>query len=439
MRETYTLFCHRKFLPLFLTQFQEALTDNLIKCALIIMATFEIYASQPSMAGEVVGLSGALLMLPFFLFSATAGQVADKFDKAIVTRYIKGFEVFSMLLASYGFYTKNVYFLLWTVFLLGLHSTFFGPIKYSMLPQHLEKKELLAGNAFIEGGTFIAILIGSIMGNELPVLVHSGSISAGAFYVSLLGLFLAVVGTAISFFIPPAPSVAPNIKIECNIFKSTWHIIKFSKRKKKVYSAIIGMSWFWLIGMTFMTLLPSMVKETLYSTPAVYTFFLVVFSLGIAAGTMICEKVQGETIDTRYVPIGSLGMAVFSLLLCILTFVFSFKAPIHPYSLIEFLSMPLGWFIIIDIILFSIFAGFYAVPLNTVIQYWTEKDHMSRVIASLNIVSAFFMVIGALSFSVCIKSLGLSIPAILLIFGIMNIVATVYIFKKLPNSHSEEL
>jgi MFS family permease len=184
MRKSYKLFFRKRFLPLFLTQFQEALTDNLIKCALIIMATYEIYASQPATAGMVVGLAGALLTLPFFLFSATAGQIAAKYDKALITRLIKGFEVFSMSLAAYGFYTRNIPFLLVTIFLLGLHSTFFGPIKYSILPQYLKENELIARNAFIEGGTFIAILIGSILGTERPVMFNSGSIREGAFVVA---------------------------------------------------------------------------------------------------------------------------------------------------------------------------------------------------------------------------------------------------------------
>ena len=434
MRETYKLFSRKRFLPLFLTQFQEALTDNLIKCALIIMATYEIFASQPETAGMVVGLAGALLTIPFFLFSATAGQIADKYDKAIVTRFIKGFEILSMSLAAYGFYAKNVPFLLLTIFLLGLHSTFFGPIKYSMLPQHLKKEELIAGNAFIEGGTFIAILIGSIIGNEMPVMFHSGSISEGAFFVSLIGLLLAVIGTVISFYIPSAPSVAPEIKVEKNILKATFEIIKFSKKNKKVYSAIIGISWFWFIGMTFMTLLPDMVKSSLSSSPSVFTLLLVVFSLGIAIGTVICEKIQGKTIDTKYVTISAYGMGVFIIILSVLVFISSINPPVNSYTLIFFIKNPLNWLIIITVLMFALSAGLYAVPLNTVVQFWTEKEHMSRVIAALNIINAFFMVIGALSFSICIKLLGLSIPLILLIFGLLNFVAVGYLHKKLPNS-----
>ncbi|HJO95939.1 MAG TPA: acyl-[ACP]--phospholipid O-acyltransferase [Victivallales bacterium] len=431
---SYNLFKEKKFLPLFLTQFQEALTDNLIKNALIIMAVYDVYAANPDASNTVVALAGALLMLPYFIFSALSGQIADKFDKSVITRFIKGFEIFSMMLAVYGFYTENITILLVTVFLLGLHSTFFGPIKYSILPQHLNDNELIAGNAFIEGGTFIAILIGGILGTEMPGFLSSVSISAGAVYVALLGVILACCGFVISFYIPAAPSQEPELKIDLNIFKSTKQIIGNSRQNKRVFRAILGVSWFWLIGMVIMTLLPNFVKTTLNAQNSVFTLFLVVFSVGIAIGSLICEHVQKDYIDTRYVPVGALGMSVFLVIMFLLTVNYTSNAlPGTVCSLSVFLQSAYNWVIIIDVLMIALFGGFYIVPLNTVIQFWSDRKHMSRTIAANNIINSLFMVVGAVVFVFCIK-IKISIPFVVIILGILNFMVTIYICKILPEA-----
>ena len=432
MNNTYLLFKQKRFLPLFLTQFQGALTDNLIKNALILMATYEVYASAPDTAGTIIAVSGALLMLPFFFFSSISGQLADKYDKAVIARIIKGFEICVMLLAVYGFMQRNIFILLSVVFLLGLHSTFFGPIKYSILPQHLEEKELLAGNAFIEGGTFIAILIGCILGNEMPSLFNLGSLSAGAVYVAGFGTVLSSIGFIISFFIPTAPSFHPDIKIDKNVFKSTMDIIKYSKANQRVFSSIMGVSWFWLIGMTILTLLPNFAKTTLNAEPSVYTLFLVVFTVGMAAGSIICERILKAYLDTRYVPFGALGMTIFIIVLFALTT--TYQSTGEPLSLLAFLSSIYNWLIILDTWLIALFAGFFVVPLNTNIQYLSDKSHMSRVIAANNIFNSLFMVAGAVFYTVCLKFLGLPIPVIILILGLLNLLVTVYIVKTIPGS-----
>jgi acyl-[acyl-carrier-protein]-phospholipid O-acyltransferase / long-chain-fatty-acid--[acyl-carrier-protein] ligase len=431
---SYNLLKEKRFLPLFLTQFQEALTDNLIKNALIIMAVYEIYAGNPDASNTIVALAGALLMIPYFIFSALSGQIADKFDKSIVTRFIKGFEIFSMMLAVYGFYTENITILLVTVFLLGLHSTFFGPIKYSILPQHLKDKELIAGNAFIEGGTFIAILIGGILGTEMPGFFSSVSLSAGAVYVAIFGVILAFGGFVISFYIPKAPSLEPDLKIDVNIVKSTKQIIGYSMQNKRVFRAILGVSWFWLIGMVFMTLLPNFVKNTLNAQNSVFTLFLVVFSVGIAFGSIICERVQREYLDTRYVPVGALGMSIFLIILFILTAGYSPNiASGTVCSLSLFLSSAYNWMIVIDVLLIAMFGGFYVVPLNTVIQIWSEKKYMSRIIAANNIINSLFMVVGAIFFLVCVQ-IDISIPFVVVILGILNLMVSIYICKILPEA-----
>ncbi|HBM16620.1 MAG TPA: MFS transporter [Lentisphaeria bacterium] len=427
MKSHYLLFKHRRFLPIFLTQFQGALTDNLIKNMLILTAAFEIYANAPGLSEMVIAVSGALLMLPFFLFSSISGQIADRFDKAIVTRFIKGFEVCLMLLAVYGFMNRSVTILLIIVFLLGLHSTFFGPIKYSILPQHLEERELLAGNAFIEGGTFIAILAGCILGNELPLTLKLDTISQGAVYVALLGACLSAGGFFISFFIPSAPSMQKDLKISFNIFRSTKEIIKYSQCNKKVFRAIMAISWFWTIGMAIMTLLPNFVKDFLNAAPSVYTFFLIVFTVGIAIGSLLCEVIMREKIHTRYVPVGGLGMTIFIILLFYLSL--EYNCPENIVTLWLFLLTPWNWIIVLDILAISLFSGFYVVPLNTLVQQLSEKAHMSRVIASNNIFNSVYMVAGTILFTICIN-LGMSIPYFLLCLGISNFIFTTFIIRR---------
>lgn len=427
MKSHYLLFKQKRFLPLFLTQFQGALTDNLIKNMLVLTAAFEIYAKRPSLSVIVIALSGALLMLPFFIFSAVSGQIADRFDKAFVTRFIKAFEVLLMLLAVYGFMHESVLILLFVVFLLGTHSTFFGPIKYSILPQHLEERELLAGNAFIEGGTFIAILLGCILGNELPIMLHMETICKGAVYVALLGACLSFTGFIISFFIPSAPSLQKDLKVDLNIVRSTKEIIAYSRENKRVFRAIMAISWFWLIGITIMTLLPNFVKDFLNAAPSVYTFFLIVFTVGIAIGSILCEVILKEKIETKYAPIGGLGMTVFIILWFLLTI--KYDCPANAVTLWSFIFLPYNWLFIADVLLIALFSGFYVVPLNTLVQKLSDKSHMSRVIASNNIFNSIYMMAGAILFTICIPA-GLSIPYILLCLGVANFIFTTLIIRQ---------
>lgn len=428
MKSHYLLFKQKKFLPIFLTQFQGALTDNLIKNMLILTAAFEIYANAPSTSEIVIAASGALLMLPFFLFSSLSGQIADRFDKSVVIRFIKGFEVCLMLIAVYGFVSRSVIMLLAVIFLLGVHSAFFGPIKYSILPQHLKENELLAGNAFIEGGTFIGVLVGCILGNELPLLLNLDTISKGAVYIAFLGVCFSLIGFIISFFIPSSPSMQKNLKININIIQSTREIILYSLENKTVFRAMMGISWFWTVGMTIMTLLPNFVKDSLNAEPSVYTFFLVVFTVGIAIGSLLSELILKEKVDTKYVPVGGAGMTVFILLLFVLAENYNYAGTAATLTL--FLSSPYNYLIMADIWMIALFAGFYAVPLNTLVQQLSDKPHMSRVIAANNIFNSIYMVAGIIIFTICIKFIGMSMPFVILLLGVSNFVFTTFIIRR---------
>jgi len=431
----YSLFKAKRFLPLFLTQFQGALTDNLVKNTLITIATWGGVSSFSSLdSSTIVYLAAALLMLPFFLFSGLSGQIAEKFDKAIVIRFVKGFEIFSLCLAIYGFHTQNIGLLLTTVFLLGLHSTFFGTVKFSILPEYLKDKEIMAGNAFIEGGTFISILIGSILGAQLPGYFGSASLFAGGTIVACIGLSLSIVGFITSFFLPNTTPVNPSLRISPRILKSSIDVVKDSTQNWRVFRAIFGISWFWLIAMAFMTLLPDFVKEVLKGNPGVYTLFLVVFSIGIAIGSILCERAQRAFLDTRYVPVGALLMTFFMMMIFLLT-----KAlPVgieggQLLSIGAFLSSFINVLILASVFFFSLFSGFYIVPLNTMIQVWTERERLSRVIAANNILNALFMVLGAISL-IIFSIMGISLPYVMLLLAVCNFGVAIYICKILPSA-----
>ncbi len=415
----------RRFLPLFVTQFMGALNDNIFKNALIILVTFRI-AAETKIDGQLwATIAAGIFILPFFLFSATAGRFADKFEKSRLIVIIKVAEIAIMALAAFGFDQQNISVLMTVLFLMGTHSTFFGPLKYSILPAHLATDELLAGNALIEAGTFLAILIGTIAGG---VFILTGQ---GIAIVSAMVLSVAVLGLLASLAIPKAPAEAPDLKLGWNIAKHTWEMTRYAAEQRDIFLAILGISWFWLIGSVYLSQFPTFSKDVLGADNNVVTLFLTAFSLGIGAGSMLCSRLLKGEISARYVPLGALGVTLFTVDL------YFASGPLAgagggTLGLQQFLAHPAAWRVLADLLLISIASGFYIVPLYTLMQERSAPSHRSRVIAANNIINAVFMVAGSL-ITVGLIALHVSVPGIFLTMGGLNFLVAIYICKLLPD------
>ena len=413
----------RRFLPLFITQFLEAFNDNFFKNALIILITYTLVQSA-NMSEILVALAFGIFILPFFLFSATAGQLADKYEKGFLIRIIKAVEIVAMIFAAIGFLRGNIPLLMATLFLIGTHSAFFGPLKYAILPDHLAKDELIAGNALIEASTFIAILFGTIVGG-LFVTTHAGST-----IVSSIGILIACLGLVASFYIPKAPPGQPNLTISLNIVSETKKILGFAKENSTIYLSILGISWFWLVGGSLLLQFPTFTKTVLGANSHVVTLFLTLFSIGIAIGSLLAERIQKNEINAKYVPLAVLGMTLFIVDL----YFASRNIPVHSHQLIGLLSFLASWNhwrILLDTFLLAICGGIYIVPLYAIIQSEVKASHRSRIMAANNIINAIYMVLAAIICAVLL-ALNITIPQLFLIIGILNLLVAIYICKLLP-------
>ncbi|MDE3060647.1 MAG: MFS transporter [Pseudomonadota bacterium] len=413
----------RRFLPLFLTQFLGALNDNLLKNALVMLVTYRIATQSGENAQLLVTLAAGIFILPFFLFSATAGQLADKYDRARLTRIIKIAEIVIMLLATIGFAMENSAFLLLALFCMGMHSTFFGPIKYALLPQHLHEGELLPGNAWIEAGTFLAILLGTILGGVL-VLQQGGTL-----LVSGALLTCAVLGYISSRFIPHAPGPEPLLAVSLNLWRETWHIVDFSRVNARVFRCILGISWFWLVGATFLSQFPTYVKDVLHAESGIVTLFLTAFSVGIGVGSFLCSRLLGGHIKSTYVPLACLGMTLFGVDLY-----FASQFPITAGGLVnlrQFLESEGSRRIVIDLFLLAVSAGLYIVPLYAIMQHDSAAEHRARIIAANNILNALFMVAAAIA-TMLMLSASFTTPQVFLIVSLANGLAAIYISRLKP-------
>lgn len=421
-KQSLTLLQSRRFLPLFIVQFLEAFNDLLFKTALVTLIAF-VFANNAQSSELLVALGGAVYILPYIFLSAIAGQLADKYDKTVIIRIIKVIEIAAFICGAVGFYLNNLTILMGTLFLLGTHSTFFGPIKYAILPEHLKKQELISGNALIEASTFLSILLGTIIGGLL-INIHFG-----AALVSILGIVGAIVGLAVSFYIPAAKSTQPNLKISLNFIKETFAILKTAKENKNVFLCVLGISWFWLFGVAFMTQFPTYTRYALFANNDVFTLFLALFSLGIGVGSMLSDQIQRGRIDARFVPLGILGMTIFTIDL------YFASAPVRHTDLIgiaTFLSSWHSWRILVDTFLISICAGIYVVPLFTIVQHLSRRTHRSRIIAANNVINSIFMVVATLILIIFTK-LNFSVTGLFLVIGIINLGVAIYICKLLPD------
>ena len=418
----FALLSQRRFAPFFWTQFLGAGNDNLFKFALTVMVTYQIQLAwlAPTMAGLVIG---ALFILPFLLFSATSGQLADKYDKAALIRFVKNFEIVVMAIAAWGFVTHNVPVLLACVFLMGLHSTLFGPVKFAYLPQHLDERELTGGNGMVEMGTFVSILLGNVAGGLLIAIPE-----VGATWVAVACVLLAVLGRVLSQAVPVSPSTDPGLRINWNPVTETVRNLKLAHGNLVVFRSLLGISWMWFFGAVFLSQFPSFAKEVLHGNEQVASLLLVVFSVGIGVGSLLCEVLSRRHVEIGLVPLGAIGMSIFAI---DLYFASRGLPPADGLSLSAFIAQPAHWRVMADLALLSLFAGLYSVPMYALIQLRSAPSHRARIIAANNILNALFMIVSSIAVGLLLK-LGATIPQVFLITGIANAIVAGYIFLLLP-------
>lgn len=423
MSGQFALLKQRRFAPFFVTQFLGAFNDNLFKNALVVLLTFHA-VQWTTLAPELLAnLAAGIFILPFFLFSATAGQLADKYDKAVLARLVKVLEMGIMGVAALGFLMHSLSVLMVALFLLGCHSTLFGPVKYAILPQHLQADELVGGNALIEAGTFVAILIGTLAGGLLAGSVeHPVWIAGGGFLVALAG-YLSSRG------IPAAPAPAPALTVNLNPLTETWRNLRFARENRTVFLSILGISWFWLYGAMFLAQFPAYTKNVLGGGETMVTALLAAFTVGIGAGSLLCERMSGKHVEIGLVPFGSIGLTLFGLDLWLASPVGLVGTTAHQLSAL--LSLPAVWRVLFDIVMIGVFGGFFIVPLYALIQSRSETSHRARIIAANNILNALFMVVGALGAAAALGA-GLSIPALFAIAALLNAAVAVYIYGLVP-------
>ena len=418
----FALLRQRRFAPFFWTQFAGAANDNLFKFAFTVMVTYQLQVGwlPPAMAGLVIG---ALFILPFLLFSATSGQLADKYDKRTLILFVKRLEIFIMALAAWGFFSANIPVLLACTFLMGLHSTLFGPVKFAYLPHHLGERELTGGNGMVEMGTFVAILLGNVAGGLIIAVPE-----IGAHHVGFSCVGVAVLGRVVAHWIPASPATDPQLRINWNPFSETWRNLKLAHQDIVVFRSLLGISWMWFFRAVFLSQFPSFAKEVLHGNEQVASLLLVVFSIGIGIGSLMCEMLSRRHVEIGLVPLGAIGMSVFAI---DLYFASRGLPPATSLTLGQFVAAPGHWRVMADLALLSLFAGLYSVPMYALIQLRAQPTHRARIIAANNILNALFMIASSVIAGVLIK-LGLTIPQIFLLVGLANAVVAFYIFLLVP-------
>jgi len=421
------LFTTRRFLPLFATQFFGAFNDNVFKSALIILITFRLADLFGMNAQLLVAMAAGLFIFPFFLFSATAGQLADNYEKSRMISIVKCIEIALMALAVVGFYLQNIFFLMFVLFALGVQATFFGPLKYAILPEHLHENELIAGNGLIEAGTFIAILLGTIIGGAVILQKN------GEYVISTMIMLVALLGWWSSLFIPKTQKPQIALKINYNFMTETKNLLVYSKQNRDIFLCILAISWFWLFGATFLSELPVFAKDVLHADQDVVILFLSIFSIGLGVGSVICNKLLNGKIQVSSVPFGVLGMTIFTIDLYVSASHIIIGSIDSLMGVRDFIRSFNGWRIAIDLLSIAISGGLYTVPLYAMMQNLSSPSHRARIIASSNVVSALFMVIAAVATAVMI-GLGFTVADVFLIMAICNGLVAIYICKLLPDA-----
>ena len=419
----FDLLRERRFGPFFWTQFLGAGNDNVYKNALVIFLAFQAAGLTTTDPNALVNLAGAVFIAPFVLFSASAGQLADKYEKSRLIRWIKLFEIAIALVGLAGFALSSIPLLFVALALLGIHSTLFGPVKYAILPQHLRPDELIGGNGLVEMGTFVAILLGTIVGGLVVAVSPAGPIYAGAVAVAI-----AVAGYLVSRAIPHTPAVAPDLTINWDPFTETAANLAFARGNRVVWLSMLGISWFWFYGATFLAQFAGFARDVLGGNEQVVTFLLAAFSIGIGVGSLLCERLSGRRVELGLVPFGSIGLSLFAV---DLWFASRDLDATGLAGLGAFLAVPAHWHVTVDLVLIGVFGGFYIVPLYALIQERSAPSHRSRIIAANNILNALFMVASA-GAAIGLLKAGLDVPELFLVTGLMNAAVAVYIYSLVP-------
>jgi MFS family permease len=426
-KSQFNLFFQRRFLPFFVTQFLGAFNDNLFKNSLLVIVVSSAMAGSDSTTNFTTNLAAGLFILPYFLFSTTAGLLADKYDKALLIRRIKIAEIIIMLAGCYALWSLNITLMLAILFCLGTQSSFFGPIKYSIIPQHLDNSELLGANAQVGMGTFVSILLGTLIGGWI-VTMEQGPIWVGGLTVAV-----AIIGWLSSKEIPPAPSASDDIRISLNPIAEARQNFKLAKKDPTVFYCILANSWFWLYGGSFLTQVPNFAVTVLNGHATLITILLAAFIIGVAIGSLLCTKLSGGVVEPGIVPIGAIGLTVFAIDLFFSSSAFqlgnqsaSSVLPVQFFGLIGALRVTF------DLIFIGLFGGLYIVPLYSMIQQRSASDVRARVLSVNNICNAFFMVVGSIIGIICLSILSWTIPQFFFGIAVMNMLFTGYIFYRVP-------
>lgn len=419
----FRLLTERRFAPFFATQFLGAFNDNVFRNGLIIVLTFQGAKVFGVNASQLANIAGALFILPFFLFSATAGQLADKYEKSHLMRIIKTIEIGLMILAAFAFMSKSYAVLFLVLFLMGCQSTLFGPVKYAYLPQQLHTSELVGGNALVESGTYLAIILGLIAGG-ISVALDPGN----QYLLSACLITIAVSGYLTSRGIPRTEAVDPGLRINWNAWKETWRIVGFAREDRSVFHSIIGISWFWFFGSAMTLQIPAYTLDILNGNEAITTILLVAFAVGVGIGSLLCERLSSHRIELGLVPLGSIGLSVFAIDL------YFAQPTMHVTavgSFAELLQRPGSLRILADMALLGAFGGLFSVPLYAMIQQRARRAHLSRIIAANNIINSLFMV-SAAALALLLLNAGLSIPQLFVVLGVLNAAMAIFIFGASP-------
>ena len=419
----FQLLRERRFAPFFWTQFLGAGNDNVYKNALVIFVAFQAATLTAVSSNDLVNIAAAVFIAPFVLFSATAGQLADKYEKSRLIRFVKLFEIAIMVVGAIGFYRRDLVLLFLALGLMGVHSTIFGPVKYAILPQTLRSDELVGGNGLIEMGTFVAILLGEIVGGLVIAIKPDGPLYAGATAIAI-----AVAGYVVSRGIPQTPPVAPDLRINWDPFTETWRNLRFAQGNRVVWLSMLGISWFWFYGATYLTQFANFTRDVLGGDEHVATMMLAIFSVGIGVGSLLCERLSGHKVEVGLVPFGSIGLSVFAI---DLYFASRGLAPNSLTGVDGFVRVAAHWRIVADLVLLGMFGGFYIVPLYALIQERSDPAFRSRIIAANNILNALFMVASA-AIALGLLKAGCTIPQLFLATGLMNALVALYIYLLVP-------
>jgi MFS family permease len=423
MSNQFSLLAQRRFAPFFWTQFLGAFNDNVFKTALMTALTYDALHWTTLSPGLLNNLIAGLFILPFFLFSATAGQLADKFAKARIARIVKLLEIVIMAIAGVGWMMHSLWLLVAAVAGMGLHSTLFGPVKYAYLPQHLQPEELTGGNGMVEMGTFVGILLGEVLGAMLVSHPSWGIelVAGGTFAIAMLGLLT-------SLRMPLSPAPVPDLRINWNPVSETVRNIAFTRKNRTVFFAMLGNSWFWFYGATILAQFPVYAKEYLHGDHSVFVLLLTVFSLGIGTGSLLCERLSLRKVEPGLVPLGLIGLTIFGFDLYLASIGYTNTVVV---DMAGFVAQHGSWRILLDCVLIGVFGGFYIVPLFAMIQTRSERTHVSRTIAGVNILNALFMVISALIAMFLLKS-GFTIPQIFMATALTNAVVAIWLCMMVP-------